>query len=162
MTSYISAPKSTCCSGTLDGLETLDGLKCLGAGPTHTHKISYGKDASGRWRSRRFQTYPPQLALAIAQCTLRSMQRMLREGSGPSGYMHCENTKKTTSLGAESGSAGDPAVSLLNKDVVVRRHVLLGAWQSALYLHIDDTVTFSLAEQAATRADALMLKSRMD
>jgi hypothetical protein len=95
------------------------------------------------------------LAAAIARCVVKSMQSMKRSDLGPTGFMQ-DKTQRTTAWGAQSASSGGSAVSLLNEDVVVQRHVLLNATQSALDLHVDDTVTFSLSENAKVHADTLM------
>ena len=77
--------KPTCLSGTVDGLDDLDGLSCPGVSASHVHERSLGRGADGEFLTRRLQPYPDGMCEVIADKFLRTFQRMLSENSGPGG-----------------------------------------------------------------------------
>ena len=152
-------PKATCLSSTLDAIESLNEIRCPGVSAHHKHGTALGKDEQGHWASRRLQTYPPRLALRIAELIFQTLSRFHEDGTGPTGHMHGEaNTARTTAFGSQNNDSTNPCVSLLNEDVIVKRQILLHKFQTAAYLHVDDSVSFSIASDAAVHADELMVE----
>ena len=76
------AKKGTTLSGTLEGME-VEGRKCTG---DHRHGASCGRAADGSYLSARLATYPPALCEYIATRIAWTIQRMHRDGSGPTGW----------------------------------------------------------------------------
>ena len=77
--------KATGLSGTLDGM-VREGPRCPGLSATHKHEYRRGRNSDGQFDSARLATYPKGLCEYIADRILTTVRRMLREGSGPTGW----------------------------------------------------------------------------
>lgn len=152
-------PKWTCLSGVLEGLPDLNNFRCPGVSSTHKHESSTGFDAAGNFLTRRLQTYPAGMCEQIAKCIIKTIQRMDREQSGPGGSIFASSPLKKVSCWSSSQPLPTGHVAtLLNETVVEGKHVILTPSQLALYLHVDDGLVISDADQkqATSAADTWM------
>ena len=83
-------PKLTCLSGTLCGLDELDGVRCPGVSATHQHGKSIGRNPEGGFYTRRLQTYPVLFCKELARLIINTLQVMWEFGSGPTGAIHID------------------------------------------------------------------------
>ena len=69
--------KDTCLSGTVKDLEAFDphgGGRCF----HQSHELLFGLDEEGKFKTRKAQTYPPELCERLARCFVESW----KEGRG--------------------------------------------------------------------------------
>ena len=151
-------PKGTCVSGTLDGLEAMHNVWCPGESEGHQHHgVSWGRNEQGHFHTRRLQSYTAGYAKVLAECIIKTVQRLLEEGTGPSGHLrNKERVIRTFQYGFRHGGEEINSVSILNEDVAACRHVLIDHYQSAAYLHVDDVICVSSSQAGAVHANLLM------
>ena len=137
------AQKATCISSNSEHINDMDQIFCPGLSEQHCHAKTAGFDAQGHHLTRRLQTYSPGYAHAIAAFLFKSLKRMWDENAGPTGALMGKGVCKVSHYGARHVGSKEKCVSVLNEDVVLGRHVMLDPWQSAVYLHVDDTVCLS-------------------
>ena len=149
--------KGTTVSGTLDGIGEFERFQCPGVGPEHLHSgHATGLDARGSFRSRRLQAYPQAMCELLARCIVKSARRMVAEGSGPTGYLLPVGVQAVPTAWSFSHSQMHSAgVDILNEQVVHGRRTLLSSTQAGVYLHVDDTLTFS-TESCSLSASNMM------
>jgi len=158
-----SAPKLTCLSGTLDGLKGLDGIRCPGVSKDHVHGISIERMASGAFHTRRLQEYPPKLCEAMADMVLQTLLRMRAGSTGPTGALHLREHVAVPRIPAWSTWAAQRGrgIVILNEASSRRQNVILDNKQSAVYVHVDDTVILSDGSMGPMFSD-LILKEVVD
>ena len=152
------APKLTTLSGNLDGMEAVDGVRCPGVSSTHQHGHSIGRDPTGGVYTRRLQTYPPKLCAAMARMIFLTLCRFSSTHTGPTGALSNIDDRaapRTTSWSTRSQSRGC-GVTLLNEAVSRRFSTVVNSKQSAVYVHVDDTVVISSQHQGPLHADNML------
>ena len=151
-------PKLTCLSGTLIGLEKLDGIRCPGISNAHQHGKSIGRKSDGTFHTRRLQTYPIGLCVAIAELIVNTLKIMAEKNSGPAGAL-C-NAMDVPAPRVPAWSAWEEqrgvGVVLLNEASVRRQSAVINAKQSAVYVHVDDTVIISEASEGPLFCDNIL------
>eukprot|EP00438_Fugacium_kawagutii_P028962 Skav210523 [mRNA] locus=scaffold3045:172599:178253:+ [translate_table: standard] len=152
------APKITCFSGTLVGIEDLDGIRCPGLSAQHVHGKSIGRKEDGTFHTRRLQQYPSLLCQAFAEMIVKTLKKMLLSRSGPTGALRSEYDVAAPRVPAWSTWAEQrgKGIVLLNEASVRRQNVILSKAQSATYVHVDDTVFLSDASQGPLFCDTVM------
>eukprot|EP00438_Fugacium_kawagutii_P007847 Skav210112 [mRNA] locus=scaffold2194:65749:67815:+ [translate_table: standard] len=153
-----TCPKLTTLSGNLIGMEQVDGVRCPGLSATHRHGASIGKAPDGSFYTRRLQTYPAKLCEAMAQMIFATMLDMARSGLGPTGPLSAAtdvSAPRVTSW-STSGTWTSPGVTLLNEAAARGYSVKLHRNQSAVYVHVDDTVLISSGDATALHSDMLL------
>lgn len=152
------APKLTTLSGNLDGMEAVDGVRCPGVSSTHQHGQSIGRDPTGGFYTRRLQTYPPKLCAAMARMIFMTLCRFSSTHTGPTGALSNIDDRaapRTTSWSTWSQSRGC-GVTLLNEAVSRRFSTVVNSKQSAVYVHVDDTVVISSQHTGSLHADNML------
>ncbi len=151
-------PKLTCLSGTLDGLEELDGIRCPGISKDHVHAKSSGRMPDGSFYTRRLQTYPPGLCAALGALILKTLLRFRRDNTGPTGAIQVPDQLPAPRVPAWSTWATQRqcGVVLLNEACVRKQSLQLTPFQSAVYVHVDDTVVLSDATIGPLHCDTLL------
>ena len=146
--------QGTTVSGTLDGIGEFKRFQCPGVGPEHFQSgHATGFDARGSFRSKRLQAYPQAMCELLARCIVKSARRMVTEGLSPTGYLLPVGAQAACSFShSKLHSAG---VDILNEQVVHGRRTLLSSAQAGVYLHVDDTSTFS-TESCSLSASNMM------
>jgi len=81
---------------------------------------------------------------------------MWNDNSGPTGALITAGVQKVSAYGERHVGTNQKCVSVLNEDVVHGRHVVLDPFQSAVYLHVDDTVCLS-SDPSLIPSDDLMI-----
>lgn len=151
-------PKLTCLSGTLYGLDKLDGVRCPGVSATHQHGKSIGRNPEGGFYTRRLQTYPVLFCKELARLVINTLQVMWQFGSGPTGAIHvdvAESAPRVTHWSTWSDQHRQGVV-LLNEASARRTNVNINKDQAATYVHVDDTVFVSAQPQDRLHADSLL------
>ncbi len=150
--------KPTCFGGTLDGLSELNEVFCPGVSGSHTHGKSIGPDGTGGFYTRRLQAYPVELCRRLALCVIRTLVKMVESNSGPTGALrkaHDLAAPRITSWSTfQRGKHG--GVTLLNEASAKAFSTVVGGKQSAVYVHVDDTVLISDAKSGPMHSDALL------
>lgn len=131
-------PKLTCLSGTLDGLDELDGIRCPGVSKDHVHSKSLGRMPDGSCYTRRLQT--------------------LGDNTGPTGAIRVPGQIAAPSVPAWSTWATQQQVGvvLLNEACARKQSLQITPLQSAVYVHVDDTVVLSDSVKGPLHCDALL------
>ncbi|CAL1127775.1 unnamed protein product, partial [Cladocopium goreaui] len=148
---------------TLDGLKGLDGIRCPGVSKDHVHGISIERMASGAFHTRRLQEYPPKLCEAMADMVLQTLLRMRAGSTGPTGALHLREHVAVPRIPAWSTWAAQRGrgIVILNEASSRRQNVILDNKQSAVYVHVDDTVILSDGSMGPMFSD-LILKEVVD
>lgn len=152
------APKLTCLSGNVVGLSDLDGIRCPGISPHHQHGISIGRCPEGGFYTRRLQTYPPALCLALANLLLNTLKVMLAQNTGPTGALRLpaeDGAPRVTHWSTLEGSSGH-GIALLNEASATGSKVQITNHQAAVYVHVDDTVCIGTKVQGSLHADSVL------
>ena len=151
-------PKLTCLSGTLDGLSELDGIRCPGVSRDHVHAKSSGRMPDGSFYTRRLQTYPPGLCAALGNMILQTLLRFRRDNTGPTGAIQLPGQLPAPRVPAWSTWATQRQVGvvLLNEACERKQSLQLTPCQSAVYVHVDDTVVLSDSVLGPLHSDALL------
>ena len=152
-------PKLTCLSGTLDGLEDLDGIRCPGVSKQHVHGRSIGRAQDGSFHTRRLQTYPTGLCRAIASMIFQTLSRMAISNTGPTGarLLGIADRPRISSWSTWS-SASRGGVLLLNEAAERGESCLLNEFQAAVYVHVDDTVCLGGPTKTTFHSDKVLDK----
>lgn len=152
------APKLTCFSGTLRGLDSLDGIRCPGVSSDHVHGQSIGRDPSGGFYTRRLQAYPSALCRTLAELIGDTLQHFLVHHLGPTGALrrtgdrHIPRVPTWSTWSSQSGVG----LVLLNEACVRKQRLLINAQQAAAYVHVDDTVVISSADRGDLHCDKVL------
>ena len=152
------SPKATTFSGTLDGMEEIDNIRCPGISSTHQHGKSIGLAPDGTFYTRRLQTYPSALCWHIAKMLFRTICRLEESNSGPTGAITAIQEVSAPRITAWSVWANTKrqGVVLLNEATARCQSVLVDEKQAATYVHVDDTVFVSDANDRMLHSDKLM------
>ncbi len=150
-------PKLTCLSGTMDGLEDLDGIRCPGESKWHIHGRSIGRAPDGSFHTRRLQTYPAGLCRAMAWMVFQTLSRMARTNTGPTGarLMGSVDRPRISSWSTWSSRSRGGAV-MLNEAAERGESCLLDSNQAAVYVHVDDTVCLGGRDQTTFHSDSVL------
>lgn len=138
--------KLTCLSGTVHGLIQHDGAQCPGLSDTHTHGPPVGR------------TFPRALCEAIAKMFIDTFVHFEATNTGPTGALRLTKdvaAPRVTAWSTWCEQRRHGAV-LLNEATVRRQAVVLSPLQSAVYVHVDDTVCLSDASQGPIFCDKIM------
>lgn len=151
-------PKLTCFAGTLDGLSELDGIRCPGLSDTHQHGHSIGRDPQGGFYTRRLQAYPSDLCKELAIRITRTLGKFYATFTGPTGALTTGASLSRPRITAWSTQASGPSagITLLNEAVAKQYTCSLGTNQSAVYVHVDDTVIISDAKAGPLHSDHIL------
>ena len=151
-------PKLTCLSGTLDGLDELDGIRCPGISKDHVHSKSVGRMPDGSFYTRRLQTYPPGLCAAMGSLILRTLLRFRNDNTGPTGAIRVPGQLAAPRVPSWStwATQRQAGVVLLNEACARKQSLQLTPFQSAVYVHVDDTVVLSDSTKGPLHCDALL------
>ena len=140
------APKLTTLSGNLDGMDEVDGVRCPGVSEHHQHGISIGRDPEGGFYTRRLQTYPAKLCMAIAKMMFLTLMRFHHSMSGPTGPLAWSSWSEVHGQG----------VVLLNEATSKQQSMVISPQQAGVYVHVDDTVVISDNKPGSLHADKLL------
>ena len=152
------SPKLTCVSGTLRGLDRLDGIRCPGVTAEHVHGHSIGRDPSGGFYTRRLQAYPSALCRELAELIGDTLQHFLVSHQGPTGALRKPGERQiprvpTWSTWSSQTGAG---LVLLNEACVRKQRLIISPQQAAVYIHVDDTVVISSADRGELHCDKVL------
>ena len=152
------APKLTTLSGNLDGMEELDGVRCPGESEHHQHGVSIGRDPEGGFYTRRLQTYPAKLCMAIAKMMFLTLCRFAQSLCGPTGPLSGTGHKPAPRVTAWSTWEGvhGSGTCLLNEATAKQQSVLVTQKQSGVYVHVDDTVVISDSSSGSLHPNNLL------
>ena len=135
--------KSTCLSTTW---ETGEFRACRFCDGQHVHESSEGKTASGEFRTRALETYPPELCEELARAAIATCELMKKEGSGPGGWRRCTGEKARISNWSRwAGDQPGEAVAILNEAGLRGKHVVIDERQKALSIFTDHPLGFGVA-----------------
>lgn len=150
--------KPTCFSGTLHGLIELNHITCPGLSDDHQHGVSIGPDGSGGFHTRRLQAYPSDLCEQLALRVIRTLQYMAYNQCGPTGALRQDDAMAAPRVTSWSttGSAALAGITMLNEASSKSFSVCLHQQQSAVYVHVDDTVLISDVKAERLHSDALL------
>ncbi len=150
--------KLTTLSANLIGMEALDGVRCPGISQSHQHGASIGRCPDGGFYTRRLQTYPPRLCHELAKLLFLSFRYMAAKDIGPTGALSGPDDVPAPRVTAWSvcGSQRTPGVVLLNEATARSYSVCVGESQSAVYVHVDDTVLVSSGSRGTLHCDRLL------
>eukprot|EP00438_Fugacium_kawagutii_P019968 Skav222678 [mRNA] locus=scaffold1471:8076:12526:- [translate_table: standard] len=153
-----TCPKLTTLSGNLIGMEEVDGVRCPGVSSTHQHGISIGRAEDGSFHTRKLQTYPPGLCQAMAKMLFLTVHKMYEGNAGPTGSLLLPGETSAPRITAWStcGTSGGPGIALLNEATARSCSVRLDQNQSAVYVHVDDTVFISTSSSGKLHSDKLL------
>ena len=142
--------KHTTLSTTCPVTEELQYAICPGLSGDHVHHgMSQGTNEKGLFHTRRLQTYPPLLCKAIANMMIQGLQKLKVSGLGPTGFHRLEGSTAPTS--AWSTTASDiyvHGIHVLNEANAHKQHKVVTEKQSAVYVHVDDTVVVTHSSAA--------------
>ena len=135
----------TCISTNCSQGFRLEGLWC----PGHLEHSS---------ECQRYQRkYVSEYAYAIADMVFHELRYLAHNEIGPTSSAQSSHlAKKVSCYGSRMGSATSPAISILNEDICLGRHVHIHDHQGAVYLHVDDAVTISTGTSSDIHADRVM------
>lgn len=141
-------PKLTCLSGTMDGLDELDGIRCPGESDQHVHGPSIGRAPDGSFHTRRLQTYPPGLCKAMAWMIFQALSRMARTNTGPTGarLVGAVDRPRISSWSTWSSKSRGGAL-LLNEAAERGESCLLGDSQAAVYVHVHSVYRWTTTDR---------------
>lgn len=141
-------PKLTCLSGTMDGLDELDGIRCPGESDQHVHGPSIGRAPDGSFHTRRLQTYPPGLCKAMAWMIFQTLSRMARTNTGPTGarLLGAVDRPRISSWSTWSSKSRGGAL-LLNEAAERGESCLLGDSQAAVYVHVHSVYRWTTTDR---------------
>ncbi|CAK0846343.1 unnamed protein product [Prorocentrum cordatum] len=144
--------KPTCLSGTLQGLEDLNELRCDGS---HVHESAEGKLADGTFRASPLAQYPEGMCESLGILIVRTLAIFEQTGLGGTGWRRPpEADRAVTAWGSRSTAA--PAVAVRNEDVLRGRGLVLDGPQMAFYLHVDDGAVMAGGSGCGPRATGKM------
>ena len=150
--------KPTCFAGTIHGLAELNGVKCPGVNSQHWHGPSVGPDGAGGFLTRRLQAYPSGLCRELAERIVRTLLWMREHDAGPTGALKEMDelaAPRITSWSTQAlGNRG--GVALLNEGSAKCFSTMLSSRQSAVYVHVDDTVLISDSAAEGLHSDELL------
>lgn len=150
--------KLTTLSGNLEGMDSVDGVRCPGVSEHHQHGISIGRDPQGGFYTRRLQTYPAKLCSAIARMMHLTLQKFNQSMSGPTGALLAPGQRPAPRVTAWSTweDVHGQGVVLLNEATSKRQSMTISPQQAGVYVHVDDTVVISDNKLGSLRADELL------
>ena len=150
--------KLTTVSANLLGMEALDGVRCPGISQSHQHGVSIGRCPEGGFYTRRLQTYPPRLCQELAKMLFITLRHFATLNVGPTGALTLPDDVPAPRVTAWStfGSRKAPGVVLLNEATARSYSVSVDDTQSAVYIHVDDTVLVSSGSPGAIHCDRLL------
>ena len=123
----------------------------------HEHEKSVGRTATGGFLSQRLSLYPSGVCEMIAGWFVTGFERMLLDGSGPTGWKRgAESIRRILACTTVAPDRRTKGVSFLNETVVRGTKSIIDATQSAFYLHMDDGAFVSASGEDS---DALMHES---
>ena len=150
--------KPTCFSGSIHGLDELNGIECPGVSNHHFHGPSVGPDGEGGFLTRRLQAYPSELCKQLAERIVRTLKWMRSTNAGPTGALKVSSdlaAPRITAWSTQSrGSRG--GVAVLNESSAKCFSTVVDERQSAVYVHVDDTVLISDSAAKELHSDELL------
>ena len=150
--------KPTCFSGTLHGLAELDQVHCPGLSEQHWHGPSVGPDGKGGFLTRRLQSYPSELCRQLAERIVRTLLWMRDQDAGPTGALKGALDMAAPRITSWStmarGNRG--GVTMLNEASAKCFSTVISDKQSAVYVHVDDTVLISDSAAKGLHSDELL------
>ena len=151
-------PKATTLSGNLIGMEEIDGVRCPGVSQSHTHGSSIGRAPDGSFYTRRLQTYPSDLCWHMARMLFLTICHMAENNTGPTGALRQADDVDAPRITSWSvwANTGKQGVVLLNESTARNQSLLIDERQSAVYVHVDDTVFISDAASKEMHSDQLL------
>ncbi len=150
--------KLTTVSANLLGMEALAGVRCPGISQTHQHGASIGLSPEGGFYTRRLQTYPPLLCRELAKMLFKTLRHFAALNVGPTGALSQPDDVPAPRVSAWStfGSLKEPGVVMLNEATARSYSVSVDECQSAVYIHVDDTVLVSSGSPGPIHCDRLL------
>ena len=151
-------PKATTLSGNLIGMEEIDGVRCPGVSQFHAHGSSIGRAPDGSFYTRRLQTYPSDLCWHMARMQFLTICHMAENNTGPTGALRQADDVDAPRITSWSvwANTGKQGVVLLNESTARNQSLLIDERQSAVYVHVDDTVFISDAASKEMHSDQLL------
>lgn len=139
-------------------MEEVDGVRFPGVSEHHQHGISIGRDPEGGFYTRRLQTYPAKLCMAMARMLFLTLQRFSSTLSGPTGALTSSQHRTAPRVTAWSTwqEMHGHGICLLNEATSKQRSMVVTPQQSSVYVHVDDTVVVSDNNHGNLHADKLL------
>ena len=129
------ARKDTFLSGTLDGLD----IPAVTCDKSYQHAAYVGGSVNGAFKSRELATYPEGLCKFIAELIVASLQRFVRDDTGPSGGLRSGlSCPRLSHWSTCAGPERERGISVVNELAVKNEGVVLSHTQGAMYMHVDD------------------------
>ncbi|CAK0821636.1 unnamed protein product, partial [Prorocentrum cordatum] len=144
--------KPTCLSGTLQGLEDLNELRCDGP---HARESADGKLADGTFRTSPLAQYPEGMCESLGLLIVQTLAIFEQTGLGGTGWRRPPEADRAVTAWSSRSTAA-PAVAVRNEDVLRGRGLVLDGPQMAFYLHVDDGVAMAGGNGCGPRATGKM------